>query len=135
MRVHPLRDVYGYTHIDSTITVLRPGLVMLNPARIARDEVPEAFRGWDVLWCPEPRPTETALPYHLSEPWISMNLLMVNPELAIADSDQPELLRALEAKGISVLPHRLRHQRVLGGGFHCVTLDIARDGLREDYFG
>ncbi|MEU7372110.1 phosphotransferase [Streptomyces albidoflavus] len=135
VRVHPLRDVYGYTHIDSTITVLRPGLVMLNPARIARDEVPEAFRGWDVLWCPELRPTQTALPYHLSEPWISMNLLMVNPELAIADSDQPELLRALEAKGISVLPHRLRHQRVLGGGFHCVTLDIARDGLREDYFG
>ncbi|GAA2386506.1 MULTISPECIES: scyllo-inosamine-4-phosphate amidinotransferase [Streptomyces] len=135
LRVHPLRDVYGYTHIDSTIAVLRPGLVMLNPARIAEDEVPEAFRDWDILWCPEPEPTETALPYTLSETWICMNLLMVNPELAIVDGDQPALAKALESKGISVLPHRLRHQRVLGGGFHCVTLDISREGGLEDYFG
>lgn len=134
LRVHPLRDVYGYTHIDSTIAVLRPGLVLLNPARIARDEVPEAFRGWDILWCPEPTPSETALPYTLSESWICLNLLMVNPELAIVDSSQPALAKALESKGISVLPHRLRHQRVLGGGFHCVTLDIVRDGECADYF-
>lgn len=135
LRLHPLRGVYGYTHIDSTIALLRPGLVMLNPARIKPDAIPEHFRDWDVLWCPEIEPTETVLPYTLSEKWISMNLLMVNPELAIVDADQPALLRALEGKGINVLPHRLRHQRVLGGGFHCVTLDIARDGGCEDYFG
>ena len=135
LRVHPLRDVYGYTHIDSTIAVLRPGLVMLNPARIKQTDVPSQFQNWDVLWCPEIELTPTALPYTLSERWISMNLLMVNPDLAIVDSDQPALVRALEDKGITVLPHRLRHQRVLGGGFHCVTLDTVRDGECEDYFG
>jgi N-dimethylarginine dimethylaminohydrolase len=134
LRVHPLRDVYGYTHIDSTIAVLRPGLVMLNPARIKQADVPAKFQSWDVLWCPEIELTPTALPYTLSERWISMNLLMVNPDLAIVDSDQPALVRALEDKGITVLPHRLRHQRVLGGGFHCVTLDTVRDGECEDYF-
>jgi glycine amidinotransferase len=62
-----------------------------------------------------------------------MNLLMVSPELAIVDADQPELIAALEAYGITVLPLQLRHSRVLGGGFHCVTLDIVRDGGLEDY--
>lgn len=131
--VHPLRGVYGYTHIDSTITLLRPGLVLLNPERIGPEAVPEVFRGWDVLWCPPLERHPTALPHTLSEHWISINLLMVNPELAIADVEQPALIKALEARGISVLPHRLRHSQVLGGGFHCVTLDIRRDGGMEHY--
>lgn len=133
IRVHPLRGVYGYTHIDSTISLLRPGLALLNPARIERDSVPEPLRGWDVVWCPAIEPRPTALPYPLSEHWISMNLLMVDPEHAIVDADQPALIRALERHRITVLPHRLRHARVLGGGFHCVTLDTVRTGGPENY--
>ncbi|MEO3927661.1 scyllo-inosamine-4-phosphate amidinotransferase [Micromonosporaceae bacterium B7E4] len=133
LRLHPLRGVYGYTHIDSTIALLRPGLVLLNPERITPDAVPEPFDSWDILWCPEMATAPTALPHTLSERWISMNLLMVNPDTAIVDATQPALLRALESKGITVIPRRLRHARVLGGGFHCVTLDIVRDGGKEDY--
>jgi hypothetical protein len=44
-------------------------------------------------------------------------------------TEQPELIAALERHGIEVLPTR----QVLGGGFHCVTPDIARDGGPEDY--
>jgi N-dimethylarginine dimethylaminohydrolase len=133
VRVHPVRGLYGYTHIDSTITLLRPGLVLLNPARVTPDTIPEPFRKWDVLWCPSLRPSSTALPHTLSERWISMNLLMVTPELAIVDEAQPELIRALERHRIDVLPHSLRHSQVLGGGFHCVTLDTVRTGGCEDY--
>ena len=132
-RIHPLRDVYGYTHIDTTIVLLRPGLVMLNPERISSDAVPAVFKGWDILWCP---PLEERLPAvvpNISSPWIAMNLLMVNPGLAIADASQPGLIHALEAHGIEVIPRRLRHAQVLGGGFHCVTLDIVRDGGAENY--
>jgi glycine amidinotransferase/scyllo-inosamine-4-phosphate amidinotransferase 1 len=133
VRVHPVRGLYGYTHIDSTITLLRPGLVLLNPARVTPDTIPEPFRKWDVLWCPELRATPTALAHTLSERWISMNLLMVSTELAIVDEAQPELIRALESHGIDVLPRPLRHAQVLGGGFHCVTLDMVRTGGCEDY--
>jgi glycine amidinotransferase/scyllo-inosamine-4-phosphate amidinotransferase 1 len=63
-----------------------------------------------------------------------MNLLMINPSLAIVDAGQPGLIKALEAHGIEVIPRPLRHAEVLGGGFHCVTLDIVRDGGAEDYF-
>jgi N-dimethylarginine dimethylaminohydrolase len=132
LRIHPLRGVYGYTHIDSTISFLRPGLVLLNPGRIRPDAVPEPLRGWEVLWCPEPVRPATSQPT-LSEHWITMNLLMVDEEHAIVDADHPELIALLEKRGITVLPHRLRHARALGGGFHCVTLDTVRTGGPENY--
>ncbi len=47
LRVHPLRGLYGGTHIDTTIVLLRPGLVMLNPERVPRDSVPELFKSCD----------------------------------------------------------------------------------------
>ena len=28
---------------------------------------------------------------------------------------------------------RLRHAKILGGGFHCVTLDLNRKGTLEQY--
>ncbi|MGW3692075.1 inosamine-phosphate amidinotransferase 1 [Streptomyces sp. NPDC005125] len=132
--VHPLRGVYGYTHIDSTIAFLRPGLVLLNPERATEDNLPEPLRGWDKLWCPPMEEPPVASPYPLSSPWLGMNLLMVDSDVAIVDADQPELIRALERQGISALPHSLRHGRVLGGGFHCVSLDLVRDGQLVDYF-
>ncbi|MGW6915330.1 inosamine-phosphate amidinotransferase 1 [Kitasatospora sp. NPDC054939] len=133
LRLHPLRDIYGYTHIDSTIALLRPGLVLLNPERIGPDSVPEPLRTWDILWCPPAEPGPDSPAHALSESWISMNLLMVDPGLAIVESGQQSLIKQLEHAGITVLPHRLRHSRILGGGFHCVTLDIRRDGGAEDY--
>jgi glycine amidinotransferase len=135
IRVHPLRDVYGYTHIDSTITLLRPGLVLLNPSRITPETIPEPLHGWDVVWCPPLRPQPGVSGHTLSEVWVGMNLLMTDPEHAIVGRDQPELITALENHGIEVLPLQLRHAQVLGGGFHCVTLDIARDGGLENYLG
>jgi len=135
-RVHPLRDVYAHTHIDSTISLIRPGLVLLNPSRITEDTVPERLRGWDRIWCPpmgRSGPSATAQP--LSSPWLGMNLLMVTPELAVVDAAQHELIAALERHGVAVLPHTLRHDRALGGGFHCVTLDTVRDAPADaDYF-
>lgn len=132
VRLHPLRSVYDYTHIDSTIAPLRPGLVLLNPARISPAAVPEFFRGWDVLWCPPP-PYGDAVRAALSSPWISMNLLMVDVDLAVVDAANMPLLRLLEWAGVNVIPLHLRHARALGGGFHCVSLDVRRDGKLEDY--
>ncbi|MFL6137745.1 MAG: scyllo-inosamine-4-phosphate amidinotransferase [Frankiaceae bacterium] len=133
LRLHPLRGVYEHTHIDSTIAVLRPGLILLNPARITRDALPSCFRGWEVLWCPRPAEVAPVDPRSLSSPWIAMNLLMVDVDLAVVDAAHPALLRLLERAGIDVIPLRLRHSRALGGGFHCVSLDMRRDGGLEDY--
>jgi glycine amidinotransferase len=134
IRVHPLRGLYQGTHIDSTIAFLRPGLVLLNPERVRPETIPAPLRNWDVIWCPPiEQPVPPVLPHTLSTPWVGMNLLMVSPGMAVVDRNQTNLIRALESKGITVLPRRLRHSRVLGGGFHCVTLDTVRDGGPENY--
>ena len=133
-RVHALRGVYRFMHIDSTIVFLRPGLVLLNPERVTESTIPDILRGWDVAWSP-PMTDGGEPPYPLGSAWIGMNLLMVDPGLAIVDATQLALIAMLEQRGIEVIPHRLRHARLLGGGFHCVTLDTVRDGGPEDYLG
>jgi elongation factor P--beta-lysine ligase/N-dimethylarginine dimethylaminohydrolase len=127
-RVHPVRGVYPYTHIDSTISLLRPGLALLNPARIASaDLLPGPLRSWEHLWCPPMSTTPRSPAHPLSSEWLGMNLLMVRPDLAIVDAAQADLITALERRSIDVIPHALRHARALGGGLHCVTLDLRRD--------
>jgi glycine amidinotransferase len=42
------------------------------------------------------------------------------------DAAQTKLIQTLESHGLTVIPHTLRHSRTLGGGFHCVTLDLVR---------
>lgn len=131
-QVHPCRDIYASTHVDSTIQPLRPGLVLLNPARVTDENMPEVLRTWDRLWCPDLVDVGYTGHAHAS-PWIGMNVLVVRPDLVIADARQKELIRALERHRIEVLPLVLTHSRTLGGGFHCVSLDVRRSGCRETY--
>jgi len=51
-------------------------------------------------------------------------LCEVFPE--ICDRNQTELIRTLQSYQFEVIPLELRHSRTLGGGFHCVTLDLER---------
>lgn len=132
-RVWGCENLYAATHIDSTLSLLRPGLVLLNPARVTESTVPEPLRRWDKIWCPEMVDTGYigAQPY--SSVWVGMNLLMINPNLAIVEKSQRPLIEVLTQHGIEVVPLPLRHSRTLGGGFHCVTLDVRRNGVLEDY--
>jgi N-dimethylarginine dimethylaminohydrolase len=50
----------------------------------------------------------------------------VNPHTVIMDQNQTELIEKLEQRKFTVIPLELRHSRTLGGGFHCVTLDLIR---------
>ncbi|MFE4588945.1 inosamine-phosphate amidinotransferase 1 [Streptomyces laurentii] len=131
--VHPCADLYPSTHIDSTITPLRPGLVMVNPARVNDDNWPEFLRGWDRIECPE----LVDIGYVGAEPrgsvWIGMNFLVTAPGQAIVDKRQTDLIRVLERHKVEVIPSQLTHARSLGGGFHCVTLDVRRRGELATY--
>ena len=131
--VHPCRGIYASTHVDSTIVPLRPGLVLLNPERVNEQNIPDLLRGWDRIYCPE----LTEVPFAGDRPhcsnWIGMNLLVVRPDLAVVDDRQPALIRLLEGRGFDVLPLRLTHARSLGGGFHCVSVDVRRTGRLETY--
>jgi len=137
-RVHFLKDVYYGSHIDSTFVALRPGLVLCSPARINENTLPEIFKQWEVIYSP---PMENAnvfdadyLSKSIGSKWIDMNLFSINPNLVVVDRDQTALIKLLEKKGLDVIPHKLRHSKMLGGGYHCITLDIRRKGTMQRYF-
>jgi len=137
-RVHFLKDVYYGSHIDSTFVALRPGLMLCNPARINKDTLPEILKQWDVIYSPPMEPTGSYDADYLSKSigskWIDMNLFSINPGLVVVDRDQTALIKLLEKQGLDVIPLKLRHSKMLGGGFHCVTLDVRRNGSLERYF-
>ena len=137
-RVHFLKDVYYGSHIDSTFAALRPGLLLCSPARVNDDTMPEILKQWEVIYSPpmEGQDNRDAdyLAKSIGSKWIDMNVFSINPNLVVADRDQTALIKLLERHGIDVIPLKLRHSKMLGGGFHCVTLDIRRAGSLERYF-
>ena len=137
-RVHFFKDVYYGSHIDSTFAALRPGLVLCNPGRINDETLPEIFRQWEVIYSPPMENTDRYdadyLAKSIGSNWIDMNVLSINPNLVVVDRDQTALIKLLEKHGLDVIPLKLRHSKMLGGGFHCVTLDIRRAGTLERYF-
>ncbi len=126
-RLHLLRGIYSYMHLDSTISLLRPGLALLNPRRLNVNNLPSFFAGWRILWCPDPIDVGFYPPYEHASQWVGMNLLMLDEQTAIVEQTQLPLIRMLESEGISVIPVPVRHARTLGGAVHCVTLDLQRD--------
>ena len=120
-----LCNFYAGVHIDSTIVPLREGLVMLNASRVTFDNVPRAFDGWQKIWVRDVV-AQGFHEYPYASKWIAMNMLVVDPETVIVDRHQTELIKTLESYRFRVIPHELRHSRTLGGGFHCVTLDLIR---------
>lgn len=132
-RVHPVRGIYAFVHVDSTIVPLRPGLVLLCPTRVNEGNVPEIFRKWDRLYAPEPNTVPCDPTLGPASKWIALNCLSLSPNLVAVEASQTNLMRELERRGLDCLPVRLRHMRTMSGGPHCVTLDMVRDGTLEDY--
>jgi glycine amidinotransferase len=123
-------------HIDTCFMPLAPGKVLVNPVYIAIDRLPEILKTWDVLIAPEPDPITDPLlrVLTMSSKWLSMNLLMVDPRHVIVDPHHTSLIRAMERWGFEPIPCPFTHYVVLGGAFHCATLDIRRRGGLESYF-
>lgn len=137
-RIHFLKNVYYGSHIDSTFVALRPGLILCNPERINDDTVPAIFKQWKRIYSPPMENTGRYDADYLSKSigsdWIDMNAFSISPNLVVVDRDQTSLIKLLEKEGLDVIPIKLRHSKMMGGGFHCVTTDIRRRGSLERYF-
>jgi glycine amidinotransferase/scyllo-inosamine-4-phosphate amidinotransferase 1 len=156
-RVHQTSDIYRSSHIDSTAMCLRPGLILLNSARVTEKNCPSLLDSWDKIYFEEVAPTSEAelefqrtvrdpLGYKLEElgfqtnlhdmssPWVGMNLLSYDTQTVIVDERQTKLIKLLESHGFTVVPVRMRHIYTQGGGIHCATLDTVRESTLESYF-
>jgi scyllo-inosamine-4-phosphate amidinotransferase 1 len=122
-----LCNFYSGVHIDSTVVALREGLVLLNASRVEHENLPDSIASWDKIWIDDVV-AQGFYQYPYASKWIAINMLSISPDTVIVDSQQTELIRLLETKfKFDVIPHTLRHSRTLGGGFHCVTLDLWRE--------
>jgi len=118
-------NFYSGVHIDSTIVPIREGLVVVNASRVNMSNLPQVFDNWEVVWIDEVV-EQGFYQYPYASKWIALNMLVVDPTTVIVDKNQTQLIKILEDYNVLVLPLELRHSRTLGGGFHCVTLDLVR---------
>ncbi|MFE3323413.1 amidinotransferase [Streptomyces sp. NPDC059176] len=123
-------------HIDTTLLLLAPGKVLVNPEYIDVSRLPEVLRSWDVLIAPDPSPIDERLLNITSTcgKWLSMNVLMIDEKRVIVERHHTNMLHALERWGFEPIPCNLLHYAPFGGSFHCATLDVRRRGTLESYF-
>jgi glycine amidinotransferase/scyllo-inosamine-4-phosphate amidinotransferase 1 len=117
--------VYAFAHIDSTISSLNKDTILLNASRVTPNTIPDFLRSHKKIWVEDCEPRQFhAWPY--ASKWIGMNLLSIDPETVIVDPIQKKLIDQLKSHKFNVIESQLRHSRTLGGGHHCVTLDLER---------
>lgn len=124
-RVHPVNFYEGF-HIDSTIVPVREGLVVLNAKRVNENNVPDVIKNWDKIWIHE-MTHQDFVDYPVASNFIGMNFLVINTNSIVCDPKQENLRRELDKYGVNSQGIELRHSRTLGGGHHCVTLDLVRE--------
>jgi N-dimethylarginine dimethylaminohydrolase len=120
-------------HVGTTIHLLKPGVLLANAGRLTADTIPAPFRDWKTIWFDEPEDDGFGLDWSRASTWIGMNILSVNEDTVIVPERQTGLMRLLEKEGFTVIGVPYRHGRTFGGGFHCCSLDVRRQGALESY--
>ena len=137
LRIHAVNfpgDPYPI-HIDATFVPLRPGLIINNPVRPLPEEQRAIFEAndWQIV--------EAAKPAHDEPPelcyssvWLSMNCLVLDPKTVVVEASEVYQMEQMDKLGMNVIPCDLRDAYPFGGGLHCCTADVYREGGCEDYF-
>ena len=136
-RVHAVNfpgDPYPI-HIDATFTPIKEGLIINNPQRKLPKEQRKLFEdnGWKIIDSAQPAHNEPpALCY--SSVWLSMNVLVLDPKTVCVEKSEIYQAEQLDKLGMEVIPVDLRDAYAFGGGLHCCTADVYREGTLKDYF-
>ncbi len=123
-------------HIDTTFVPLAPGKVLVNPEFVDVNRLPDILKSWDILVAPEPDPYETGWRFYLSmvSKWISLNVLMLDEKRVVVEKSQVSMIKQFKDWGFEPIPCPFMNYKMFGGGFHCATLDIRREGKLQSYF-
>ncbi len=133
--VHAM-DGIAHDHLDVSMMPLRHGVLLVNANRLDPTDprLPRGLSSWDVISC---RDTDETVyddgELRLASEQISSNVLPLGEDRVVVNEDCTNTIRALEKHGFTAIPLRMRHSRLYGGGFHCITLDVRRDEPLETY--
>lgn len=123
-------------HIDATFCPLRPGLALINPVRpILTEKLKELFEknNWQIVEAATPAQTDYA-PLSSCSPWLTMNFLILDPHTVCVEAEEKAQMDLLTNLGFNVIPVPFWDVSPFGGGLHCATADVYREGTCEDYF-
>lgn len=143
-------DVYRSSHIDSTILPLGKDTFLVNSIRVNPGNLPSCMKNSKILYFEDVvRIPENEILFHkdfrstagrnieklgfhtnlteMSSPWAGMNVVSINEDTVMVESNQTPLIEFLESNGYDVVPVRMRHAYTMLGGLHCTTLDLVRD--------
>ena len=135
-RVHAMSfDEPDPVHIDTTWVPLRTGLILHCSGRPARPEQVKEFEknGWQVVESAKPGLKHKRKLAYCSI-WLSINLLVIDPKTVCVEGSETAQMEQLDKLGFEVVPVPFWDVAPFGGGLHCSTVDIFREGDCEDYF-
>jgi len=122
-------------HIDATFVPLRPGLIINNPHRHLPEEQKKIFEknDWQIIDAAEPAHKDPP-PLCYSGIYLSMNCLVLDPKTVCAEASEVNQLEQMDKLGFEVIPVPFQDAYPFGGGLHCSTADVYREGTLKDYF-
>jgi glycine amidinotransferase len=143
LRMHVVQFTGDYHawHIDIHLIPLAPGVCLYNPEwHYITPELEKFFKknDWELIPAAEPvhyydvkcgvvgnrRGTE----------WIAMNMFSIDPKTVCVEAHEAKILEQLDKLGFEVIPVPFEAVYPFGGGLHCATVDVYREGGCEDYF-
>jgi len=143
-RIHVVQFAEDYLpwHIDIDLIPLRPGLMMYNPEFYPiMPELKELLETNDWEFVPAAEPVHeydlspaTAGRDLVGRQWISMNTFSIDPQTVCVEASETKYQEQLNQLGFEVIPVEFANVFPFGGGLHCATLDVYREGNCEDYF-
>ncbi len=136
-RVHKVgrRELLPW-HLDSTFVPLQPGFALINPERPPLDKREfEWFRknDWELVETPK-TVLDKKNPYDFCSWWLNMNTLVLDQKTVCVEASETPVMELLDRHGFNVVPVPFYDVSPFGGGLHCCTADVYREGDCEDYF-
>jgi len=122
-------------HIDATFVPLRPGLIINNPNRRLPEPQRKIFEAndWEIVDAAPPSHNQPP-PLCYSSTWLSMNCLVLDHKTVVVEASEVYQQDQMDKLGMNVIPIPFRDAYPFGGGLHCSTGDVQREGQCEDYF-
>lgn len=137
-RVHAFSFVDEYPlHIDATWIPLRPGLVLHCGKRKADPELVKFFHlnDWEIVEAVTPRRTNGPMPpLCFCSEWLAINLLSIDEKTICLEASEEAQMEQLSDLGFEIIPVPFWDVAPFGGGLHCATVDLYREGTMQDYF-
>jgi len=135
-RVHKVRYKESLPwHMDTTLVPLRPGLVMFNPVRTPLEPGQrELFEknGWIIIIGPK-SVLPKKLPMTFCSIWLNQNILVLDHKNVFVEASEEPVMELFSKHGINPIPVPFYDVSPFGGGLHCSTADVYREGKLEDY--